>query len=409
MVALGENLSPPPTLSAALTPILATSQLTTEKAFSIHRWRPRAGLDEHHPLWKAGVRRLFAAYDLTEEELFTAVAQCRAILSGTTTVAWSHDLAEALRQAALLDASISRWQAVNTSIFWHVLASVDLASSHSPTDMRYIETLYSKRLADGVGLLRYLHRFADTDDGRVQRQLKQSVGRPLAPPLTRARLHHHCEQLFQRWQLISGNDPARLASLVDYWAELQATLPTAPVASASELMLSSWLAGQTAVPRGTVLDTLHYSPAFRSYDSGVSELIEHARALGVPPGDAIARSALVYLGPDGQLVLGDDCLDCDADGGESSALNAIGGGAPPGGKGERGNKCTFCPAWSCKSDQQGGPANCICRWDSTNDLTLLTPGARRYVLMARRYHEAHKDTVTLKGVEFVVKRPDGEG
>ena len=107
MVALGENLSPPPTLSAALTPILATSQLTTEKAFSIHRWRPRAGLDEHHPLWKAGVRRLFAAYDLTEAELFTAVAQCRAILSGTTTVAWSDDLAEALRQAALLEAAIS--------------------------------------------------------------------------------------------------------------------------------------------------------------------------------------------------------------------------------------------------------------------------------------------------------------
>ena len=90
MVALGENLSPPPTLSAALTPILATSQLTTEKAFSIHRWRPRAGLDEHHPLWKAGVRRLFAAYDLSEADLIIAVAQCRAILSGANATLLHH-------------------------------------------------------------------------------------------------------------------------------------------------------------------------------------------------------------------------------------------------------------------------------------------------------------------------------
>ena len=138
---------------------------------------------------------------------------------------------------------------------------MDLVSSYSPTDIRYIEALYSSvwLTVSGCGTsigLRYLHRFADTDDGRVQRQLKQSIGKPLAAPLTRSRLHHHSEQLFQRWQLITGNetnDPARLASLVEYWGELQAALPTAPVATAAELMLASWLAGQTAVPKGTAL------------------------------------------------------------------------------------------------------------------------------------------------------------
>ena len=68
------------------------------------------------------LRRLFAAYDLTEAELFAAVAQCRAILSGTSPVAWSTDPAVARRQAAVLEAAISQWQAINTSIFWHVLA-----------------------------------------------------------------------------------------------------------------------------------------------------------------------------------------------------------------------------------------------------------------------------------------------
>ena len=56
-------------------------------------------------------------------------------------------------------------------MFWHVLASIDLKSSHTLTDMRFIEALYFGRLTDGVALLRYLHRFANTDDGSVQRLL----------------------------------------------------------------------------------------------------------------------------------------------------------------------------------------------------------------------------------------------
>ena len=102
MVALGENLRPPPTLSAAHTPFLATSQLTPDKVFVIPVWRPRSGLDEHHPLWKAGVRRLLATFDLTESELISAVAQCRAILSGARPPIFSDDPDEASAQAALL-------------------------------------------------------------------------------------------------------------------------------------------------------------------------------------------------------------------------------------------------------------------------------------------------------------------
>ena len=220
MVSDGENLRPPPAFSAAHTPKLATSQLSSADAFPIPTWRPRSGLDANHPLWKAGVRRLLAAFDLSEPELVHAVAQCRAILTGANPPVFSDDPAEAAEQAGLLEAAISQWQAINTAVFWHVLASVDLQSSHTLTDMRFIEALYFGRLADGVELLRYLHRFADTNDSAVQRLLKRSVGTPLRSPVTRAKLHHHSEQLFQRWQLISGNDPARLGSLVDYWGEL---------------------------------------------------------------------------------------------------------------------------------------------------------------------------------------------
>ena len=55
-----------------------------------------------------------------------------------------------IKDAESLDAAISARQAVNTAVFWHMLASVDLVSSYSPTDMRVIERLYNKQLADGV-------------------------------------------------------------------------------------------------------------------------------------------------------------------------------------------------------------------------------------------------------------------
>ena len=113
------------------------------------------------------MRRLLAAFDLTESELISAVAQCRAILSGARPPVFSADPVEAAAQALLLERAIAKWQAINTAVFWHVLASIDLKSQHTLRDMRFIEALYFGRLADGVALLRYLHRFANTDDSSV--------------------------------------------------------------------------------------------------------------------------------------------------------------------------------------------------------------------------------------------------
>ena len=137
-------------------------------------------------------------------------------------------------------------------------------------------------------------------------------------------------------------------------------------------------------------------------------LVAHARMLGIPMGDEVTRSALVFLGPDGQLVLGDACGECD-DAGDSSALSAIGGGASLGSSTQRGNKCKFCSCFTCQSELHGGPLACKCRWDSADPLTDLSPGAKGYVHMARQWHEANKTAATLKGVEFTVRRArDGD-
>lgn len=108
------------------------------------------------------------------------------------------------------------------------MASLDLAGS-SYADQRKIESLYERQLAHGVGLLQHLGTFVDTSGPRVQRQLKHAVSRAaMAAPYTASRLSHHAEHLFQRWQLIAGNNPSNPHSLVDYWHELLGSLPVEP-------------------------------------------------------------------------------------------------------------------------------------------------------------------------------------
>jgi hypothetical protein len=166
MVTAGETLRPPPALSAAHTPFLATSQLSPEQAFTIPKWRPRNGLDEHHPLWKAGIRRLLAAYDLSETELVEGVTQCRNLLSGATPVIFPQDTDEALAQAAQLDTYIEQWKSINTAVFWHVLSSVDMVSSYSLTDMPSSRSSQSGKRDTTC----HRHRTHTTDLGRRHRR-----------------------------------------------------------------------------------------------------------------------------------------------------------------------------------------------------------------------------------------------
>ena len=123
---------------------------------------------------------------------------------------------------------------------------------------------------------------------------------------------------------------ADLVSLAGYWQDLLESLPIA--ADGPAFALRAWLAGHVPVPhdddnersRHLIASLLADTP-FKTFDTGLEAIIEHARLLGVPPGASSATDtpALVYLGADGQLVL-DACGNCDED--NASGLNAIGGG-----------------------------------------------------------------------------------
>ena len=164
MVSAGEILRPPPALSTA-TPFLASSKLTNVQAYPISSWKPRGGLNKHLSTWATGVRRLLAAHDLSEQELEEHIAQCRSILSGAQPYTLSENPVEALTEAKLLTNNIHQWQAINTSVFWHVLASVDQISSYALLDIPFIENMCHPLLSDGLGLVRYLRSVADSSDG----------------------------------------------------------------------------------------------------------------------------------------------------------------------------------------------------------------------------------------------------
>ena len=72
MVTAGEAPLNAP-LATATTPLFATSRILATDLFPIHTWQPRAGRDENLPRWKAGVRRLHAAFGVTESQLAHAV------------------------------------------------------------------------------------------------------------------------------------------------------------------------------------------------------------------------------------------------------------------------------------------------------------------------------------------------
>ncbi len=82
MVSGGVYLLPPPALSAQA-PVMATSELQPVLVFPIARWRPHSGIDSQYPLWRAGVRRILAAYALTVDELIAGVQSCSELLFAT--------------------------------------------------------------------------------------------------------------------------------------------------------------------------------------------------------------------------------------------------------------------------------------------------------------------------------------
>ena len=128
----------------------------------------------------------------------------------------------------------------------------------------------------------------------------------------------------QIWELIAGNDLHDPASLLGFWEELAASLPTEP-GDAKVVTVRTWLVNRVADARDSV-DGSRGAVSLQSYDPGVTAMLAYAALLGMPLGDQKAAPTLLVLGHTGDVV-----CSLSTDGDEPPQLHPLGGGGKGGG------------------------------------------------------------------------------
>ena len=90
-------------------------------------------------LWEKDVVLLAAAFGILKEGLLES-APTLASFQSQLQVAGTR--ATAAKIEVDFNAALARWQAVNTAIYWHVLASLKIEGAHFLSDMRAVDSLY---------------------------------------------------------------------------------------------------------------------------------------------------------------------------------------------------------------------------------------------------------------------------
>ena len=246
MVALGEASVLPGTLTAAdSTPFMARTTIPPSHRFPIPTWAPRSGRGMSFHKWWSAVRKLLAAYglppDSVDEEPPSEHCVSSEVAAGPASPSSYEEWApEGGRRLTVVERDA--WVAVNTSLYWHLHPSVDIEGAHFLQDDRMLESFVSGRMADGRGLLRKLLTFVDASGTDLQRALNRKLAecRMKAEGASRSALNRHCEVIKQIWELIAGNDLDDPASLLTFWEDLAASLPTEP-SDAKLVGVRTWL------------------------------------------------------------------------------------------------------------------------------------------------------------------------
>ena len=177
-------------------PLYTTSALLKGNQFPLPIWRPRSGRNIQYLQWLSELKKLLAALDVTEDFCTSSPPTDPQLTAGIRTKA------ELTARAAERD----KWLAISTTIFWHVLPSLDLTGVTWQRDTDYIATLYNKQLANGAMLIRWAQGFADLSGKEAQYRLVDHVrGAQLKAQSTRAQLEQHAQDLFEAWKLIASS------------------------------------------------------------------------------------------------------------------------------------------------------------------------------------------------------------
>ena len=314
-------------------------------------WRPRDGRNEAYLKWHDALVRFEHDSGIDIDATLPSTSELVEMIPHIFTKGpVTTDERELLN---LFHASRDEWVDQNEALYDVIRSSLDLDGPTLERDLRKLASLmYSTK--DGRAIRKWAKTFADLNTVSLQADLHTKLEVKLPQSSTIADLETHCNKLWSSWLLISGNDPDSIAKLESFHFRWLNSLPSEPVGS-HLASVRKWLADKIS-ERSTVLHDV---------DSAIDVMVKYAKSIGLD--DTSARYH------------------------DASAAFALFG---------KKNNCKFCKANACQSENEGGPACCICRWNSKVPIenVLGNVDAKAMVLGLREHHEQNKDATSLKGI-----------
>ena len=267
--------------------LLTNTPLPTNRLFPIKDWRVRSGRNSDYVKWENGILQLASALGLTLDQLLEKPpSPMRSSVKTPNTPSYEPFDAHASPWDAV---PLVQWQAVNTSIYYHVKPTLVLEGLYEDEDLEEVLALAAPlhALADGRGLIAWARKFADVSGMKEQGDLVRVVqDAKVKASVTRAQLMVFIKMLLGQWCLIEGNTKMKP---YPFYMQLLIALPTEPQAT-HIVSARSWFAQrvndyQMGVQNG-----------FSDPRHAIKQLLDHAKDIGLPEGDMdAAQRASVNL------------------------------------------------------------------------------------------------------------------
>ena len=231
----------------------------------------------------------------------------------------------------------------HNTLFTIIKSSLTLDGPHLESDLRKIASFVNGKAKDAAALRAWACSHADLSSIETQGELRTKLASmTLAPGSTYEELEKHSRTYWATWSRIMGNHTDSPDSLQVFYMQ--------------------WLSSMPALPEGSILSNVRkwladkitdVSPLLKDVDTTIETLLKYARVIGLPNATAtkpeetqlvVNTQHITYQGAKEQMA--------------NATVNVL-----------RESKCDFCECYSCESRERGGIFMCICRWDSTFDIS----------------------------------------
>ena len=337
------------------------------------RWQPRSGRTNEFIKWYDALVSLEQDKDFVLDEQQPCYEQVVTLANQTAT-----PFTPTTKDFEMIAKAGAWWQDQSNLFFDVIKASLVLDGPHLERDLRKISSFVSHKSKDARSLRAWAISFADLSSLDSQVDLRSKLdGMKLKAGSDYATLEKHCRDYWASWSHVAGNTANR-DGLGTFYMQLLATLPSQPE-GAHLTSVRKWLADKIT----------ESSPILMDADDTIDTLLKYATVIGLP------KATTKTIDTRAQATWIDHSKAPYPPVQSVHALSAL-----------KESKCDFCDCYSCTSRDRGGIMNCICRFDSTFDLsrTQFSDATKAYILKLREYHKEHPNVDTLKGVKF--KRGD---